>query len=76
MLWTTRQAPLQCTAMEQHGVMLMTECGEAGNKIRRTYAIEDIIYYFWPLAPNHIGFYQSWGHLLGLGTHCNYSNLS
>jgi hypothetical protein len=41
--WTTYQAPLQCIATQQHGVMLLTECGGAADKNRRTHAVEDII---------------------------------
>jgi hypothetical protein len=56
-LWTTRQAPLQCTVTQQHGVMLLTECGGADDKTRRTHTIEDIICYSWPLAPYRLGLY-------------------
>jgi hypothetical protein len=41
-LWTTRQARLHCTTAQQHDAMLLTECGGAGNKTRRTHAVEDI----------------------------------
>jgi hypothetical protein len=59
-LWTdssVRYAPLQCTTTQQHGVMLLTECEGAGDKTRRTHAVEDVIYYSWPLAPYCVGLY-------------------
>jgi hypothetical protein len=68
--------PLQCTATQQHDAMLLTECGGAGDKTRRTHTVEDIISYFWPLAPYRVGLYLSQGHLSGFGTRCNYPNLS
>jgi hypothetical protein len=73
---SVRQAPLQCTVMQQHGAMLLTECSRAGNKTRRTHTIEDIIFYSWPLTPYRVGLYLPQGHLSGFGTHCNYPNLS
>jgi hypothetical protein len=56
-LWTTHQAPLQCTATQQHDVMLLTECGGAGDKTRHTHIIEDIICYSWPPASYRVGLY-------------------
>jgi hypothetical protein len=53
--------------MLQHDAMLLTECGEAGDKIRRTHIVEDIICYSWPLAPYRVRFYLSRDHLSGLG---------
>jgi hypothetical protein len=55
-LWTTHQAPLQCLVTQQYGVTLLTECSIAGDKTERTHAVEDIIYYSWPVLPYSIGF--------------------
>jgi hypothetical protein len=43
--------------MQQHAATLLTECSEAGDKIRRTHTVEDIICYSWPVVPYNIGFY-------------------
>jgi hypothetical protein len=45
-LWASssvRPASLQCTAMQQHDAVLLTECGGAVDKTRHTHAVEDII---------------------------------
>jgi hypothetical protein len=73
---SVRQAPLQCTTTQQRGTMLLIECGGADDKTKRTHAVEDIICYSWPLVPYRVGLYLPQGHLSGLGTRCNYSNLS
>jgi hypothetical protein len=56
--------------------MLLTECGGVGDKTRHTHVVEDIICYSWPLAFYRVGLYLPQGHLSGLGTRCNYLNLS
>jgi hypothetical protein len=50
--------------------------GGAGDKTRCTHPIENIICYYWPLAPYRVGIYLPRGLLSGLGTRCNYPNLS
>jgi hypothetical protein len=56
--------------------MLLTECGGADDKIRRTHDVEDIICYSWPLAPYRVGLYLPRGYMSGLETRCNYPNMS
>jgi hypothetical protein len=61
---------------QQYGAMLLTKCSGAGDKTRRTHAVEDIICYSWLLASYRIGLYLPRGRLSGLGARCNYPNLS
>jgi hypothetical protein len=52
----------------------------AGDKTKLAHelahAVEDIIYYSWPLVPYCIQFYLPQDHLSGLGSYCNYQALS
>jgi hypothetical protein len=36
---------------QRHSSVSKTECSVAGDKIRLTHTVEDIISYFWPLCP-------------------------